>query len=69
MSISGIIFRAIIAVIVCFILVALIHAAAAAFASGVFSPAALHFIDLCIFLLGLLYVIFGTTEYPGSPRV
>ena len=60
MNFSGYIIRAIIAVVVCFIAVALFHAALAAFTVAPFTPAIVRFLDLCIYALGVLYVFFGT---------
>lgn len=66
MNISGYIFRAIIAIVVCVILVALLAAGLKAFAPTLFDAAQLGFLDLCIYALGVCYVIWGEAWFRRS---
>ncbi len=63
MNISPFVRRIIIAIIVCAIVVFLIGKIVAAFLPGLFTAAQLNLIDICVWILGLLYVVFGDSWF------
>lgn len=60
MNLKGIAIRAIIALIMCVLLVYVFGAIVEAFVPGAFSAAQIHLIDILIYIAGFIYVIFGT---------
>lgn len=66
MNISGYPKRIIIAILVCAILVFLLAKIVEAFLPGVFSAAQMNLIQICIWIAGFLYVIWGETWFGSS---
>ncbi len=60
MNFKGVAIRAIIAIIVCVLLVVLFSKIVTAFIPGTFTEAQISLIDWLIYVAGFLYVIFGT---------
>ena len=60
MDLRGIAIRAIIAIIVCVLLVFVFGAIVTAFIPGAFTAAQIHLIDILIYVAGFVYVVFGS---------
>lgn len=67
MDLKGLPKRIIIAVIVCAIAVFLFGKIVAAFLPGVFTPAQINLIDICIWIAGAVYVVFGNKLFTNNP--
>lgn len=67
MNPSSILFRIFVAVVIVIIAIAILNAVIAAFATGLFSPAVVHLLDLLIVAIGVCYVIFGDRWFTTLP--
>lgn len=67
MNVSGYAKRLIYALIACVLIVYLFGQVVAAFVPGAFTPVQIHLIDICIFIIGFCYVIWGETWFTARP--
>ncbi len=67
MNISGYAKRLIYALIACVLLVFLFGQIVTAFVPGAFTAQQIHLIDICIFIIGFCYVIWGETWFKPTP--
>ncbi len=63
MNLSGFAKRIIFAIIFCVLAVYLFGQIVMAFVPGAFTPAQIHLVDICIFILGFCYVIWGESWF------